>query len=95
MAAPEAIGYQADAPYDATTVGMIVVADSSSKATRVMSRTEPSARPISIRLHGVGDGGEEAGDMMPILLAATAGLRIASVQWPCRRLSRGWYQRKE
>ena len=80
-AAPEAIGYQVAASKDWTTAGMIVVAASSSKATSVMRRTEPMAKPIS---DGVQDerAGEEdsAVGMFTIVLAARATLRKAGVQ---------------
>jgi len=79
-AAPEAIGYQAAASKDWTTAGMIVVAASSSKATRVMRSTEPMAKPISDVVHEARAGEEMAGGMLTIVLAARATLRKAGVQ---------------
>ena len=79
-AAPEAIGYQAAASKDRTTAGMIVVAASSSKATRVMRSTEPMAKPISDVVHEARAGEEMAGGMLTIVLAARATLRKAGVQ---------------
>ncbi len=79
-AAPEAIGYQAAASKDWTTAGMIVVAASSSKATRVMRSTEPMAKPISDVVHEARAGEEMAGGMLTIVLAAHATLRKAGVQ---------------
>ena len=79
-AAPEAIGYQAAASKDWMTAGMIVVAASSSKATRVMRSTEPMAKPISDGVHEARAGEEMAGGMMTIVLAARATLRKAGVQ---------------
>ena len=79
-AAPEAIGYQAAASKDWTTAGMIVVAASSSKATRVMRSTEPMAKPISDVVHEVRAREEMAGGMLTIVLAARATLRKAGVQ---------------
>lgn len=80
-AAPEAIGYQEAASKDWTTAGMIVVAASSSKATRVMRRTDPIAKPISDVVQEVREG--EAGSavgMFTIVLAGRATLRKAGVQ---------------
>ena len=80
-AAPEAIGYHAAASKDWTTAGMIVVAASSSKATRVISRTDPIAKPISDVVQEVREG--EAGSavgMFTIVLAGRATLRKAGVQ---------------
>ena len=80
-AAPEAIGYQEAASNDWTTAGMIVVAASSSKATRVMRRTDPIAKPISNGVQGVLAGeAESAVGMVTIVLAARATLRKAGVQ---------------
>ena len=80
-AAPDAIGYQAAASKDATTAGMIVVAASSSKATRVIRRTDPMAKPISDGLQETRVGEEEASvGMLIILLAARVPLAKAGVQ---------------
>ena len=81
-AAPEAIGYHAAAPKDSTTAGMIVVAASSSKATRVISRTDPMAKPISDGVQEVRaeEGEETSAGMLTILLAAHATLVEAGVQ---------------
>ena len=80
-AAPEAIGYQEAASIDWTTAGMIVVAASSSKATRVMRRTDPMAKPISDGVQEVRAGeAESAVGMVTIVLAARATLRKAGVQ---------------
>ncbi len=80
-AAPDAIGYQAEASKDSTTAGMIVVAASSSKATSVISRTDPMANPISDGVQEVRAGEEEASvGMLTILLAARVPLAKAGVQ---------------
>ena len=80
-AAPDAIGYQAAASKDLTTTGMIVVAASSSKATRVMRSTDPMAKPISDGVHEAEAGAEESSaGMMTILLAAHATLGTSGVQ---------------
>ena len=80
-AAPEAIGYQAAALKDWTTAGMIVVAASSSKATSVMRRTDPMAKPISDGVQEVWAGeAESAVGMVTIVLAARATLVEAGVQ---------------
>ena len=80
-AAPEAIGYHAAASNDSTTAGMIVVAASSSKATSVMRRTEPMAKPISdgVQDEWAGEEGSAVG-MFTIVLAARATLVEAGVQ---------------
>ena len=60
---------------------MIVVAASSSKATSVMRRTEPMAKPISDGVQEVRSGEEEASvGMLTILLAARVPLSKAGVQ---------------
>ena len=80
-AAPDAIGYQGAALKDSTTTGMIVVAASSSKATRVMRSTDPMAKPISDGAHEARAGEEEsAAGMLTILLTAHATLRTSGVQ---------------
>lgn len=80
-AAPEAIGYHAVASKDSTTAGMIVVAASSSKATSVISRTDPMAKPISDGVQEAWVGEEESSvGMLNILLAAHVPLAKAGVQ---------------
>jgi len=60
---------------------MIVVAASSSKATRVISRTDPMAKPISDVVQEVREGeADSAVGMFTIVLAARATLRKAGVQ---------------
>ena len=78
-AAPEAIGYQAAASKDWTTAGMIVVAASSSKATSVISRTDPMAKPISDVVQEARVEEASVG-MLTILLAARVPLAKAGVQ---------------
>ncbi len=81
-AAPEAIGYQGAASKEATTVGMIVVAASSSNATSVIKRTEPIARPISVGVQAGEEGTEEVETtaIVPILFAASVLPDRARVQ---------------
>ena len=79
-AAPEAIGYQAAASKDWTTAGMIVVAASSSKATSVISRTDPMAKPISDVVQEARVDEEASVGMLTILLAARVPLAKAGVQ---------------
>lgn len=78
-AAPEAIGYHAAASKDWTTAGMIVVAASSSKATSVISRTDPMAKPISDVVQEARVEEASVG-MLTILLAARVPLAKAGVQ---------------
>ena len=78
-AAPEAIGYQAAASKDSTTAGMIVVAASSSKATSVISRTDPMAKPISDVVQEARVEEASVG-MLTILLAAHVPLWTPGVQ---------------
>lgn len=78
-AAPEAIGYQVAASKDWTTAGMIVVAASSSKATSVISRTDPMAKPISDVVQEARVEEASVG-MLTILLAARVPLAKAGVQ---------------
>ena len=81
-AAPEATGYQTAASNEATTVGMIVVAASSSKATSVIRRTELIAKPISAGVHEARACEEEVASagMLTILLAASVLPDRARVQ---------------